>query len=370
MTNKKIIYNIVIPLMAFFIISCISIYSASIMLTDNMKSLLSKQVLWYLIGLGIVILMIYKLNINKLIDYTYIFYIIGNILLLFLLLFGKEINGSKCWFQIPGIGSFQPSEFMKLVLILVNASLFKKHSLKYPRHTIKSDIILFAQVILITLLPSILTFLEPDTGMVIIYFLISMAMLFSYGINKNILIAIISIILILISLFIYYYFYHQDMFINMFGTSFFYRVDRILDWQNKSGMQLTNAVAAVKAAGLFGFGLGKTPIYFPEPQTDFIFSVYASNFGLIGCLILVSLIVYFDISLIYMSIHEKNKVYKFIIIGYVTMIIYQQLQNIAMNIGLVPITGITLPFISYGGSSLLSYIIGIGIIMCFEKNHT
>ena len=70
----------------------------------------------------------------------------------------------------------------------------------------------------------------------------------------------------------------SDAFINLFGTSFFYRIDRLLDWSNKSGMQLTNAIAAIKAAGLFGFGIGNTPIYIPESHTDFIFSVFSANF--------------------------------------------------------------------------------------------
>ena len=153
----------------------------------------------------------------------------------------------------------------------------------------------------------------------------------------------------------------------IFGTSFFYRVDRILDWSNKSGMQLTNAMAAVKAAGFLGFGIGNTPIYIPEPHTDFIFSVYASNTGLLGTLILISTILTFDISLFKIAIDTNYKMCKFVTLGFVIMLLYQQIQNIGMNIGLLPITGITLPFVSYGGSSLLSYMLGIGIILSLSK---
>ena len=109
-------------------------------------------------------------------------------------------------------------------------------------------------------------------------------------------------------------------------------------------------------------GINNTPIYFPEPQTDFIFAVYANNFGFIGVLILLSLITLFDIRLILIALRNTNLTNKYITSGIVGMLIYQQLQNIGMTFGLMPITGITLPFISYGGSSLLSYMIMMGII--------
>jgi rod shape determining protein RodA len=152
------------------------------------------------------------------------------------------------------------------------------------------------------------------------------------------------------------------MFINIFGTSFFLRVDRLLDWSSSSGYQLENGLSAIGSGGLFGYGLNNTPIYFPEPQTDFIFAVYASNFGFIGSIFLIGLIAYFDIKLICLAVKTSNLINKYIISGIIGMLIYQQVQNIGMTIGLLPITGITLPFISYGGSSLLSYMLMLGFI--------
>ena len=114
--------------------------------------------------------------------------------------------------------------------------------------------------------------------------------------------------------------------------------------------------------GLAVFGFNNTPIYFPEPQTDFIFSVFATNYGFIGSTFLIILIIYFDINIIKIGKNVRSKVEKYIIAGILGMLLYQQVQNIGMNIGLLPITGITLPFISYGGSSLLSYMIMMGII--------
>lgn len=363
--KKNIIkYQIVIPLLAFFIISFISIYSATKVFSSN--DIIYKQIMWYLIGFTIIIITT-KFDCKKIIDYSPILYLIGNILLLALLIFGTEINGSKCWFVIPGVGSFQPSEFMKIVLILVNVKILTYFDHKQDKETFKSNLKVFFSIMIITLIPSILTFLEPDTGMVIIYFLISFVMLFVYGLRKSIFIILIAIMVCLVSLFLFFYFNYQDSFINTFGTSFFYRVDRLLDWSNKSGMQLTNAMAAIKAAGLLGFGIGNTPIYIPEPHTDFIFSVFASNTGLIGSTFLIIFIMIFDAGLFRLASKTNDKSFRYVITGFSSMIIYQQVQNIGMNIGLLPITGITLPFISYGGSSLLSYMIGIAIIINYKN---
>ena len=364
MKKKNLTYVVVIPLIIFFIISVITIYSASKLTSSN--DIIKKQVMWYILGFFIIIFM-QKLKFKWLDKIVIPLYVIFNILLFLLLIFGREINGSKCWFVLPGIGSFQPSEFMKLVLILMNTKVFNIHNKKYPTNSFKSDLKLFFITMLITVIPSILTFLEPDTGMVIIYFIISFVMLFVYGIKKSIFIILITLLSAVIGGFLYYYFNYQDSFINIFGTSFFYRIDRILDWSSKSGMQLTNALASIKAAGLFGFGIGNTPIYIPEAHTDFIFSVFSSNFGLIGSMVLILSIVIFDFGLIRIINNTDNKSLKYIITGFLTMILYQQVQNISMNIGLLPITGITLPFISYGGSSLLSYMIGIGIILNYSK---
>lgn len=362
--NLKEKYWLVFFLVVFFIISIITLYSASISFSGN--QIFSKQVIWYLIGFMIIFLTS-KFNCKRILNISIVLYVFINVLLLLLLIFGTEVNGSKCWFIIPGIGSVQPSEFTKIILILTNAKVFEWFDKKHPKRTFKDDVKLFSIIMLITIIPGFLTFLEPDTGMVIIYFLISFIMLFAFGIRKSIFIVIIILALILIFSFLYYYFNYENSFINTFGTSFFYRIDRLLDWSNRSGMQLTNAMAAIKSAGIFGFGIGNTPIYIPEAHTDFIFSVYSSNFGLIGTIILLMLLLAFDFTLFKLAKNTNDKSYRFIIVGFLAMVVYQQLQNIGMNIGLLPITGITLPFISYGGSSLLSYMLCIALIINYNK---
>ena len=132
---------------------------------------------------------------------------------------------------------------------------------------------------------------------------------------------------------------------------------------------MDNALASIGSSGLFGHGFNKTPIYFPESSTDFIFAVFSSNFGFIGVFVSLLLFFVFDLYIFYILKKKNNSIGKYILIGILGMLFFQQIQNIGMTIGLFPITGITLPFISYGGSSLLSYMIIIGLLtnIFFEK---
>jgi rod shape determining protein RodA len=172
----------------------------------------------------------------------------------------------------------------------------------------------------------------------------------------------IASFLAVISSILYLYFFNINLFIKLLGNSFFLRIERIINWSSSAGMQLENGMTAIGSAGYIGHGFNKTPIYFPEAHTDFIFAVYASNFGFIGAVILLMLIIYFDMEIIHIAERSKNRTNRYIVSGILGILIYQQIQNIGMTFGLLPITGITLPFISYGGSSLLSYMIMIGLI--------
>lgn len=351
--------NLLICLLFLMIISIITIHSAQTYLSANLGNLALKQFFWYGIG-SMIILIIIKIGNEKIYQSAWILYFIGNFLLLLLLFIAPPINNSKCWFIIPGIGSFQPSEFMKIFLMIIVSVIVAKESNK--KKTIREEFFLIGKVFLLFLLPSMLTFLEPDTGVVIIYFIICLAILFVSGIRKGWFILAFGIIGISIGAFLYLYFCQQKLFVDLLGTDLFYRIDRLLDWKNGTGMQLENSLTAIGSAGLWGHGYNHTPIYFPESGTDFIFAVYASNFGLIGSLVLISLLLYFDYCLLKLARNIKNNTDKFMLIGISSMLIFQQFQNIAMTLGLVPITGITLPFISYGGSSLLSYMILLGIV--------
>ena len=347
---------LLLSIIFFFIVSILSIHSSQKYIDIN--GLVYKQCAWYIIGF-ILIIVIMTIGNKIILKKAWYLYIIGNIFLLIVLFVGTSINSTKCWFKIPGIGNIQPSEYVKIVLILVLSKLL--YNLKN-----NSEFILIIKVLLITIIPAILTFLEPDTGIVIIYIVIMLTMLFISGIRYRWFIILFIIVSSIISSILITYFNNSDLFIKIFGSSFFLRVNRLLDWKSGSGYQLISGLSAIGSGGLTGYGLNNTPIYFPEAHTDFIFAIFSNNFGLIGSIILISVIILFDLRLIKIA-NKSNNMDKLIIGGFLGMIIYQQIQNIGMTIGLLPITGITLPFISYGGSSLLSYMIMMGIIFNIEK---
>lgn len=359
-SKYKVDRILLIIMILFAIISIITIYSAQSLLPSYMNDLALRQIIWYVVGFGIAYFIMFIGN-----EYIYrniwFLYGFGVITLVALLLFAEPINEARCWFSIPGIGTIQPSEFMKIILIITLGTMINDFNTNYNNPSIREEFQFLIKVGIVVAIPSLLTFLQPDTGVVLIYLLITIVMLFISGIRYRWFFIAIGIVATFTGAVITLYFFNTDLFIDVFGTSFFLRVDRLLDWSNKSGFQLENGLAAIGSGGLFGNGFNKTPVYFPEPQTDFIFATFASNFGFIGSVFLLSLIVFFDIRLIIIAVRSGSNTNKYIIAGIVGMLIYQQLQNIGMTFGLMPITGITLPFISYGGSSLLSYMIMAGI---------
>jgi len=359
--NYIINYSLLFCLFFFMIISIITIFSASDYLSPSLGKLYLKQFFWYFSGFFLIFL-IAKIGNQRMKGWAWIFYFIGNFLLLLLLFFGKPINHSRCWFVIPGIGSFQPSEFMKIFLILIVSQVVSYEIKDKNNLTFKDEVLLIGKIFFIFLLPTVLTFLEPDTGVIFLYFIICFSILFISPIRKRWFLIGGGIGITCLLFFLFFYFKKQSLFIDIFGTDLFYRIDRLLDWKNGTGLQLENSLTAIGSSGLYGHGFHQTPLYFPESGTDFIFSVFASNFGLVGSYLLLIVLFIFDFSLFKVARNTKDFSNQAIVIGGTSMLIYQQFQNISMTLGVLPITGITLPFISYGGSSLLSYMFLLGII--------
>lgn len=343
------------------IISFLNMQNAKL-LSNLYKYNLIKQILWYIIGF-LIILIMRRLNLKVIFKYSYILYYISLLLLLLVLIVGKNINGAKAWFNL-GFFSFQPSELMRLSLTLYLSKIVAD----FNNTGIKSEIKLILRVVFLTIMPSILVFLEPDTGAIIFYLLIALTILICSHIHKFWFIILLLFVLAFTILFIGLYLFNQDLLISLIGTSFFYRVERIITFKTASSYQLENALIAIGSASFFGTGLNKISLYIPEAPTDFIFAFSISNFGLLAaCLIIISYLI-IDLFLINSYFKEKEKLDKLILISFITMNIFQQVINIGMNLGLVPIIGIPLPFLSYGGSTLIIYFIFLGIILN-KKSH-
>ena len=345
---RKNFYKYFIPIILLSIIGIITIYFSRSSV-NNYNEFFIRQIIFLFIGIGL--LFFFKcINFNYIKKYSLLLYIISIILLIYVLFFGKVINGSRSWIIIFGV-SIQPSEFAKIGLLLC---LDKYIKTKYG----------FIKSIILLLIPTILTFLQPDTGTVLFYLVIYFSIFISMGLKKKYYIGIFSLIGIGLVSFFYLYFFKSELFIDIFGTSFFYRIDRIVNFIDNEGYQINNALIGIGNGGIVGNGI-KYVIYIPEVITDFMFANVLIIFGFLGGIIVLLLFLCLDILLVNDIFIIKK--HKFFVIGLFGLFLYQQVQHILMDIGLLPITGITLPFVSYGGSSLISYFILFGILLNIKK---
>lgn len=215
-----------------FILSLLGIMIISLLCLFKMQNISSyyhlffyKQIIWYILGI-IIVIIISKININIIFNYSFIIYLISLILLILVLIFGNSINGSKAWFNL-GYFSFQPSEVMKLSL----AIFLSKITNKYRKIKTKNDLKYLLIVIIITLIPSILVFIEPDTGSIIFYLIILLINILMAKLNKKYYYLLFSLLIIMIISFLSLYLFSKDLLINLIGTSFFYRIDRFINFK-------------------------------------------------------------------------------------------------------------------------------------------
>lgn len=351
-----------IPLLIIMIISFLDMYNAKY-LSSLYNNNLIKQIIWYVIGI-IIFIFSRNINIKNIFKYSFVLYIISIILLIYVLLFGKVINGARAWITIKGL-SFQPSELTKFSLAIMLSDMASK----FKSTSINSEFLFLLKVGILTLIPSVLVFLEPDTGAIIFFLIITLAILLFSDIHKFWFIILFSLLGVGLLSFILLYLYNKDILINILGTSFFYRVERLITFKTMSSYQLENALIAMGASNIINPTLGNIAIYIPEAPTDFVFAFSISNFGyLMGYLILLC---YFlmDLYLIRRISKMPNGTNKYFVISFSSIFIFGQIINIGMNLGLFPIIGIPLPFLSYGGSTLIIYFIFLSIIFNTEKNH-
>ncbi|MBQ4583998.1 MAG: FtsW/RodA/SpoVE family cell cycle protein [Bacilli bacterium] len=349
--KKRVKENNLFIYIPVLIILLISIFVLS---KYPLDSYMLKQVLWIVIGL-VIFFIVKKFKIKILFAYSHWIYLFNVILLILVLFIGKEINGAKAWFDFKYF-SFQPSELMKVSLALY---LYQIVNTNFPKH-FKEEILLICKISFIFLLPAILVFLEPDTGAIILYFIITIVALYFAKIRRNWFIMIFGLLICLLVIFFILYFGNQNLLIKLIGTSFFYRVDRLISFANNSGYQINQALIAIGSAGLFG---KKHSLHIPEATTDFIFAFMISKFGFIMAIIILGCYLLIDIYFIKLILKTKN----LFISMFFFMFLFQQIQNILMNIGLFPIMGIPLPFLSYGGTNTIIYFIFLGIVLNIKK---
>ena len=337
------------------IISILDLYNAKY-LDYSYKNYYIKQIIWVIIG-WIVFLLTKRIKISKFFHLSFFLYTGSILLLLIVLLFGKSINGAKAWLNF-GFISIQPSEIMRLALPIFLIQLTSNWNFKK-----NNEFIYIITIGIITLIPSILVFLEPDTGAIIFYLIILFGIIWQAPISKKWFFILIGIIALMLSAFLYLFFHQQDYLIKIIGTSFFYRMDRLINFKNNVGYQIENALITIASTSWLGTGLGKVLIYIPEAPTDFIFAFSIGNFGLLSGVIIILCYLFIDFELIKKSKRVKHKKTSQLFNTFLLMFLFQQFYNLMMNVNLLPIMGIPLPFLSYGGTTMILYFTFLGLIV-------
>lgn len=269
---------------------------------------------------------------------------------------GTVRNGSRSWFGIGSLG-LQPSEFTKLGLIIFTSKYLANNTKELKN--IKKGVLPILGVLLLIFG---LIMLEPDFGTGVVIVMTIIVLLFISGVKMNffIKIGILGLIGVIVLILIAPY-----------------RLERIVSFINPwtdplgSGFQIIQSLYAIGPGGLLGLGFGNSiqkHFYLPEPQTDFIFAIISEEFGFLGVLIISTLFITIIYSGLKISMRCQDNFGKFLAFGITFGLAFQTILNLMVVVGLLPVTGVTLPFLSYGGSSLLISLINIGILLNIDKN--
>ncbi|MGE6554307.1 FtsW/RodA/SpoVE family cell cycle protein [Exiguobacterium artemiae] len=356
------------------VISVIAIYTAQPFLQGAISEInfMAKQIQWYIIGfiaLSVVILIDYE-QLKRFHWYLYgagIVSLIGLVVLRNTPLVAN-IKGAYGWYQLPVIGTVQPAEFMKFFLIVSLAAVISEHNARYVQH--ERDFLLLIKMVALTLLPLALIIIQPDLGIgLILCVILACAMLLS-GLNWKWLLTMFGLLTVAIVGFFYLFYFQNDLLATFFPG---HAMNRIMAWlqpfeyADDLSYQLVQSINAIGSGQMFGVGYGKLQVSVPELHTDFIFTAISAHYGFIGAAVVLIILFLFIYRLIQIALETADPFGTYIVTGYVAMFTFQIFQNIGMTMGVLPITGLPLPFISYGGSTMIVNLVGLGLIMAIAS---
>lgn len=347
-------------LIAYIIILCII---GILAIGSAKESVQGKQI--FGLAAGLVIMVIVSLiDYGTILKFRRIFYLMVVVLLGMVLIpgLGKDVNGSTRWIEIHGF-QFQPSEFCKILLIIFFAAFFMKY-----KDTLNTWKILILSLVLIGI-PIGLILKEPDLSTSIVTVLLFASLIFIAGLSYKIVLAVLAVgvPMGIISIIL--------MLKEKFPILHPYQYGRIVAWLDPDkypdlARQQQNSIIAIGSGQLWGKGLNNSSIsslkngnYLSEPQTDFIFTIIGEELGFVGCIIVLILIILIVFECIWISKNAKDLGGRLICCGMAALIGFQSFINIGVTTGLMPNTGLPLPFVSYGLTSLISMFIGIGMVL-------
>lgn len=338
--NKKFDFIILISVIFLIVFGLLNLYSVS-------KYLVVKQFFWDLLAIGAAIF-VYFLKENLIKKLVIPLYIISVVLLAAVLIFGTRVYGSIRWFRFFGL-SFQPSELSKLSLILMLSIIFVKKDLRS----------LFFSILVLAV-PVFLILREPDLGMSVLHVFVWFTMLLFSGISFKYILPIVGSGIGAIP--IIYFFFLKD-----------YQRARILSFLNPekyaqgAAYNVIMSKNAVGSGGLLGRGYLISPAvngnYVPKMETDFIFSAIGEQFGFLGSILVLAAYLVIIIRVFSKMKDFKDDFWRLVSVGILSAFVFHVFENIGMNIGIMPVTGIPLPFLSYGGTSTFIFGIMIGFLL-------
>ncbi len=321
----------------------------------------SQQVIGMVLG-SIAMLAFALMDYHFMLRFYWLIYLFNLVLLFSVELFGKEVNGSKRWLNL-GFMQFQPSELTKLLLILFFARFFTKY--KESINSLKT--ILMSCVLL--LIPLYLVEEQPDLSTTITIAFVFCVLFFVGGISYKIIGAILAVLIPSAIIFINLIMQEGQQILDA------YQFHRIMAWLNPAeyaddAYQQQNSIIAIGSGQLYGKGLYNNDIssvknanFIAEPQTDFIFAVTGEELGFIGCAAVIILLVLIVMECLWIGKNSREREGMIICCGFGGLIAFQSLVNISVATGLMPNTGLPLPFVSYGLTSLVMLYMGIGIVL-------
>lgn len=373
--DNRIDYGIILIVLILALIGIVSVYATTVMIEGaNLRATLM-HALWYAVG-AITVIFVMQFDSEqywKLSKYLYGFGL--GLLVLVLIFYDRGTaaeTGARSWFRIGGF-SFQPSEVFKPAYIVFQARVITEHNNRYTHRNIKSDFILIGKVLLFAFPAILLIQLQNDLGTNLVIMAITAGMLLLSGVSWKIITPVFLFVVIVGGGLIYLAMNHEEI---LYAIGFKpYQLSRIHSWLEPFGdtqgdaFQLSRSIMAIGSGGLLGKGIGVSEVNVPVRESDFIFTTIAENFGFLGSAFL--LIIYFILiyQMVQTCFETKNEFYTYIATGVISMILFHILENVGMTIGLLPITGVPLPFISQGGSALLSNLIGVGLILSMRYHH-
>ena len=373
--TKRFDWTLAFILLAFLAISLLAIASAQ---TSGQYGInfVPLQIRWYIIGAVIVAFVMYfePDQYKKMAWWLYGF---GVFLLVMLAIipeggFAVRVNGAKSWFSTP-VGNIQPAEFMKTFYILALAYLISKHHEKYQLKTIKTDFILLGKMAITLLVPLAFIMTQPDLGSSLVFLAITAALVVVAGISWKIILPMFGGAVLIGGSLLWMALFMQD-FLEKLGFDP-YQFARIYSWldpysySSNEGYHLISSLNAIGSGEIFGKGLFGRDVYVAENHTDFIFTVIGEEWGFIGASAVICLYFLLIYHLTKTTLLLKDPFSTYVCAGIIAMITFHVFENIGMTIQLLPITGIPLPFISYGGSSLMGNALAIGLVFSMKFHY-